>query len=85
MMYIQWGDSALMVAAKSDVTRVVKELVKGGADLNQQNNVCCCACWLLCVVFVQLGRGGRGIGESWLAVKDSLTIPVLKAGYPSTP
>ena len=41
MMYIQWmGDSALMVAARRGETRVVKELVERGADLNLQNKVC---------------------------------------------
>ena len=39
MMYIQRGDSALMVVASSDKTGV-KDLVEGGADLNLQNNVC---------------------------------------------
>ena len=39
-MYIQWGDSALMEAAWRGMTGVVKELVKGGADLNLQNKVC---------------------------------------------
>ena len=40
MMYIQWGDSALMEAAWRGKTGVVKELVEGGADLNLQNKVC---------------------------------------------
>ena len=40
MMYIQEGDSALMVAAWLGRTEVVKELVEGGADLNLQNKVC---------------------------------------------
>ena len=40
MMYIQEGYSALMVAARSGRTGVVKDLVKGGADLNLQNKVC---------------------------------------------
>ena len=40
MMYIQNGDSALMEAARRGRTGVVKELVKGGADLNLQNRVC---------------------------------------------
>ena len=40
MMYIQEGDFALMVAAMRGETGVVKELVKGGADLNLQNKVC---------------------------------------------
>ena len=40
MMYIQWGDSALMWAASEGETGVVKELVKGGADMNLQNKVC---------------------------------------------
>ena len=41
MMYIQWtGDSALMVAVRRGETGVVKELMKGGADLKLQNNVC---------------------------------------------
>ena len=40
MMYIQRGDSALMEAAREGETGVVKELMKGGADLNLQNNVC---------------------------------------------
>ena len=40
MMYIQEGSSALMVAAVRGETGVVKELMKGGADLNLQNNVC---------------------------------------------
>ena len=41
MMYTQrTGDSALMVAAWRGETGVVKELMKGGADLNLQNNVC---------------------------------------------
>ena len=39
-MYIQWGDSALMMAVRRGMTGVVKDLVKGGADLNLQNNVC---------------------------------------------
>ena len=40
MMYIQRGDSALMVAARRGETGVVKELVKGGADLNLHDKVC---------------------------------------------
>ena len=40
MMYIQEGESAVMVAARMGKTRVVKELVEGGADLNLQNKVC---------------------------------------------
>ena len=40
MMYIQSGDSVLMWAARRGKTGVVKELVKGGADLNLQNEVC---------------------------------------------
>ena len=40
MMYIQEGYSALMVAAIRGETGVVKELVKGGADLNLQDKVC---------------------------------------------
>ena len=40
MLYIQEGDSALMEAARVGKTGVVKELVKGGTDLNLQNNVC---------------------------------------------
>ena len=40
MMYIQRGESALMVAVRSGVTGVVKELMKRGADLNLQNKVC---------------------------------------------
>ena len=41
MIYIQlWGYSALMWAAMRGMTEVVKELVKGGADLNLQNKVC---------------------------------------------
>ena len=40
MMYIQEGESALMVAAWRGETGVVKELVEGGADLNRQNKVC---------------------------------------------
>ena len=39
-MYIQEGDSALMMAASRGKIGVVKELVEGGADLNLQNNVC---------------------------------------------
>ena len=40
MIYIQWGDFALMKAAREGETGVVKELMKGGADLNLQNKVC---------------------------------------------
>ena len=40
MMYIQDGDSALMVATRRGMTGVIKKLVKGGADLNLQNKVC---------------------------------------------
>ena len=40
MMYIQEGDSALIVAVRWGMTGVVKELVEGGADLNIQNRVC---------------------------------------------
>ena len=40
MMYIQVGESALMMAAWSGKTGVVNELVEGGADLNLQNKVC---------------------------------------------
>ena len=39
MMYIQEGESALMMAAVRGETGVVKELVKGGADLNLQKKV----------------------------------------------
>ena len=39
-MYIQWGDSALMEAARWGKTGVVKELMKEGADLNLQDKVC---------------------------------------------
>ena len=39
-MYIQERDSALMKATKWGRTRVVKELVEGGADLNLQDEVC---------------------------------------------
>ena len=40
MMYIQEGESALMMAIMKGKTGVVKELVEGGADLNLQNKVC---------------------------------------------
>ena len=40
MMYIQEGDSVLMVAVRRGETGVVKDLMKGGADLNLQNIVC---------------------------------------------
>ena len=40
MIYIQKGDTALMEAVRRGMTGVVKELVKGGADLNLQNKVC---------------------------------------------
>ena len=39
-MYIQEGESALMMAIRNGKTGVVKELMKGGADLNLQNKVC---------------------------------------------
>ena len=39
MMYIQWGDSALMWAVRLGRTEV-KKLVERGADLNLQNDVC---------------------------------------------
>ena len=39
MMFIQMGDSVLMVAARRCQTAVVKELTKAGADLNLQNKV----------------------------------------------
>ena len=38
--------------------------------------------WLLCVMFVQLG-GARMCGESWLAVKDSLTHHPSSQGWAS--
>ena len=40
MIFIQFGDTALMEAARSGKIAVVKELVDGGADVNLQNNVC---------------------------------------------
>ena len=40
MMYIQEGESVLMMAARRGKTGVVKELVEGGAGLNLQNKVC---------------------------------------------
>ena len=40
MMYIQEGDSALIMAARWGKTGVIKELVEGGADLNLQDKVC---------------------------------------------
>ena len=40
MMYIQEGDSALMVAVKWGKTGFFKELVAAGTDLNLQNKVC---------------------------------------------
>ena len=39
MMYIQLGHSVLMWAARRGMTGVVKELMKGGADLNLQDKV----------------------------------------------
>ena len=39
-MYTQRGVSALMVAATTGKTEVVKELAEAGADLNLQDNVC---------------------------------------------
>ena len=36
----QYGDSALMLAARNGRTETVAELVKAGADLNLQNKVC---------------------------------------------
>ena len=41
-MYIQEGNSALMVAVRNDETGVVEELVKAGAKLNLQNTVYTC-------------------------------------------
>ena len=40
MMYIQEGNSALMLAVRRGETGVVKELIEGGDDLNWQNKVC---------------------------------------------
>ena len=40
LRYIQEGDSALMWAIRRGETEVIKELVKGGADLNLKNKVC---------------------------------------------
>ena len=39
-MYIQDGDSALMMAVRMGKTGVIKELVEAGADMNVQNEVC---------------------------------------------
>lgn len=38
-LFIQLGNSALMVAAKNGMTEVVIQLVKAGANLNLQNTV----------------------------------------------
>ena len=40
MMYIQRGYSVLIMAVRRGKTGVVKDLMKGGADLNLQNKVC---------------------------------------------
>ena len=40
MMYIQEGDSALMMAVRKGKAGVIKELVEAGADVNLQNEVC---------------------------------------------
>ena len=40
MVYVQEGDSALMMAARKGKTEVIKKLVETGADVNLQNNVC---------------------------------------------
>ena len=41
MIYIQrTGNSALMEAASRGETGVVRELMRGGADLNLKNKVC---------------------------------------------
>lgn len=37
---MQWGDSALMEAARWGETKAVVELIKAGADLNLQTSVC---------------------------------------------
>ena len=36
----QWGDTALMVAAREGKNEVVMELVKAGANVDMQNRVC---------------------------------------------
>ena len=36
----QWGDSALIEAARVGKTEVVVELVKAGANVDMQNKVC---------------------------------------------
>lgn len=38
--YIQNGDSALIVASRKGKTEVVKVLLREGADMNLQSNVC---------------------------------------------
>ena len=39
--HTQWGRSAVMVAAREGHTAVVQELVKSGATLGIQDEVCC--------------------------------------------
>ena len=39
-LYIQEGESALMMAVRRGKTGVIKELVETGADLNLRNEVC---------------------------------------------
>ena len=50
----QVGDSVLMKAAQWGETEVVAELVKCGADLNLQNEVCATYTNVLCWVHVLL-------------------------------
>ena len=49
----QVGDSALMRAAWGGETEVVAELVKGGAHLNLQNEVCATSTDFLCCFHVE--------------------------------
>ena len=42
----QYGNTALILASGQCGTEAVVELVKAGADVNLQNNVCWCCVWI---------------------------------------
>ena len=45
----QYGNTALILASGQCGTEAVVELVKAGADVNLQTNVCWCCVWILIV------------------------------------
>ena len=70
----QFGDSALMKAASWGETKVVVELVKSGADLNLQNEVCATSTNVLCCVMWNIVLLNREETRQWSRLQWNISL-----------